>query len=72
MKNREWLHNKALIDLLMTISEVCCPLWAVNGKPPDEWGKGECLNRATNDWYEYDRDACCKCAQRWLNKERKP
>lgn len=71
MKNREWLNNKALIDLLMTISEFCCPLRAVEGKSPVEWDNGECLNAVNDNWYDYDREACNQCVQRYLNREHK-
>ena len=69
MKNRKWLANQSPIDMLMRISEICCPLWAINGKPPIEWKNGECSHMGS-DWSEYNKDECYLCVQAWLNKEK--
>lgn len=54
MKNREKLHNRALYDLMMTISRSrhkLCPIEIVGERKPECDG------------------SCEKCVQEWLNRE---
>ena len=58
MKNREWLQNMALYDLLMIISENeggCILAMLGEGLMPIELCNGKCST----------------CLQAWLNEERK-
>ena len=59
MKNREWLLDMALYDLLMLLVDTCCPIWALTDKQPVEWDK--CDNC---------EERCATCLQAWLNDER--
>ena len=62
MKNREKLHNRALYDLMMTItrsSHKLCPIEIVGERKP------ECVP-APEGLAQTD---CDKCLQKWLNEE---
>ena len=61
MKNREWLRDMALYDLMMNIAKTeYCPIYALRGKPEENWPYGR--------HYTFE-DRCEECVQRWLNEE---
>lgn len=66
MKNRKWLRDQSLIDLLMKISTRICPILAVIGEKDIE---RECL--LEKNQLKNDRTICHQCLCEWLNEERK-
>ena len=66
MKNRKWLRDQSLIDLLMKISTRICPIVAITGQ---EGLERECLLEVNQ--LKSDRTLCCQCLCEWLNEEQK-